>query len=139
MCGSTESRVALVTGATRGIGKAIAQELARAGHTVIGTATSDAGAETITSHLSEWGGVGKRLDVSDSEAVKAASGEITEEHGAPTIRVNNAGITRDKLMMRMKDEEGVDVIGTNLTPLFTFLWLKGADHGSSAEKVIDLD
>ena len=119
MCGSTESRVALVTGATRGIGKAIAQELARAGHTVIGTATSDAGAETITSHLSEWGGVGKRLDVSDSEAVKAAIGEITEEHGASTILVNNAGITRDNLMMRMKDEEWADVIGTNLNPLFT--------------------
>ena len=119
MCGSLESRVALVTGATRGIGKAIAQELARAGHTVIGTATSDAGAETITSHLSEWGGVGKRLDVSDSEAVKAAIGEITEEHGATTILVNNAGITRDNLMMRMKDEEWADVIGTNLNPLFT--------------------
>jgi len=119
MCGSTESRVALVTGATRGIGKAIAQELARAGQTVIGTATSDAGAETITSHLSEWGGVGKRLDVSDSEAVKAAIGEITEEQGAPTILVNNAGITRDNLMMRMKDEEWADVIGTNLNPLFT--------------------
>ena len=119
MCGSIESRVALVTGATRGIGKAIAQELARAGHTVIGTATSDAGAETITSHLSEWGGVGKRLDVSDSEAVKAAIGEITEEHGATTILVNNAGITRDTLMRRMKDEEWADVIGTNLNPLFT--------------------
>ena len=119
MCGSLESRVALVTGATRGIGKAIAQELASAGHTVIGTATSDAGAETITSHLSEWGGVGKRLDVSDSEAVKAAIGEITEERGAPTILVNNAGITRDNLMMRMKDEEWADVIGTNLNPLFT--------------------
>tara|TARA_B100000683_G_scaffold258001_1_gene280176 strand:- start:410 stop:1150 length:741 start_codon:yes stop_codon:yes gene_type:complete len=119
MCGSTESRVALVTGATRGIGKAIAQELARAGHTVIGTATSDAGAETITSHLSEWGGTGIRLDVSDSEAVKAAISEITEEYGAPTILVNNAGITRDNLMMRMKDEEWADVIGTNLNPLFT--------------------
>jgi 3-oxoacyl-[acyl-carrier protein] reductase len=119
MCGSTESRVALVTGATRGIGKAIAQELAGAGHTVIGTATSDAGAETITSHLSEWGGVGMRLDVSDSEAVKAAISEIAEEHGAPTILVNSAGITRDNLLMRMKDEEWADVIGTNLNPLFT--------------------
>ena len=119
MCGSTESRVALVTGATRGIGKAIAQELARAGHSVIGTATSDAGAETITSHLSEWGGVGKRLDVSDIEAVKAAISQIAEEHGAPTILVNSAGITRDNLMMRMKDEEWSDVIGTNLNPLFT--------------------
>ena len=119
MCGSTESRVALVTGATRGIGKAIAQELARAGHTVIGTATSDAGAETITSHLSDWGGVGMRLDVSDGEAVKTAIAEIAEAHGAPTILVNNAGITRDNLMMRMKDEEWADVIGTNLNPLFT--------------------
>ena len=119
MCGSTESRVALVTGATRGIGKAIAQELASAGHTVIGTATSDAGAETITAHLSEWGGTGMRLDVSDSEAVKAAITQIAEGHGAPTILVNNAGITRDNLMMRMKDEEWTDVIGTNLNPLFT--------------------
>jgi len=119
MCGSTESRVALVTGATRGIGKAIAQELARAGHTVIGTATSDAGAETITSHLSEWGGAGIRLDVSDSEAVKAAIAQIAKAHGAPTILVNNAGITRDNLVMRMKDEEWADVIGTNLNPLFT--------------------
>ena len=119
MCGSTESRVALVTGATRGIGAAIAQELAKAGHTVVGTATSDVGAETITSHLSEWGGLGMRLDVSDSEAVKTAIAEIAEQHGAPTILVNNAGITRDNLMMRMKDEEWADVIGTNLNPLFT--------------------
>ena len=74
---------ALVTGATRGIGKAIAQELARAGHTVIGTATSDAGAETITSHLSEWGGVGKRLDVSDSEAVRRRLAKLQKT--APTI------------------------------------------------------
>ena len=116
MGGSTESRVALITGATRGIGKAIAQELARAGHTVIGTATSDVGAETINSNLSEWGGRGIRLDVSDSEAVKAA---IAELHDAPTILVNNAGITRDNLMMRMKDNEWADVIGTNLNPLFT--------------------
>jgi 3-oxoacyl-[acyl-carrier protein] reductase len=119
MAGSTENRVALVTGATRGIGKAIAQELAEAGHTVVGTATSDAGAETISTHLAEWGGMGIRLDVSDSEAVKAAVVMITERYGAPTILVNNAGITRDNLMMRMKDDEWADVIGTNLSPLFT--------------------
>ena len=119
MSGSTESRVALVTGATRGIGKAIAQELAEAGHTVVGTATSDAGADTISTHLAEWGGMGIRLDVSDSEAVKAAVVMITERNGAPTILVNNAGITRDNLMMRMKDDEWADVIGTNLNPLFT--------------------
>ena len=119
MSGSTESHVALVTGATRGIGKAIAQELAKAGHTVVGTATSDAGADTISTHLAEWGGMGIRLDVSDSEAVKAAVVMITERYGAPTILVNNAGITRDNLMMRMKDDEWTDVIGTNLNPLFT--------------------
>ena len=119
MSGSTESRVALVTGATRGIGKAIAQELAEAGHTVVGTATSDAGADTISTHLAEWGGMGIRLDVSDGEAVKAAVVMITERYGAPTILVNNAGITRDNLMMRMKDDEWADVIGTNLSPLFT--------------------
>jgi len=119
MSESTESRVALVTGATRGIGKAIAQELAEAGHTVVGTATSDAGADTISTHLAEWGGMGIRLDVSDSEAVKAAVVMITERYGAPTILVNNAGITRDNLMMRMRDDEWADVIGTNLSPLFT--------------------
>lgn len=119
MSGSTESRIALVTGATRGIGKAIAQELGKAGRTVVGTATSDAGADTISTHLAEWGGMGIRLDVSDGEAVKAAVVMITERYGAPTILVNNAGITRDNLMMRMKDDEWADVIGTNLSPLFT--------------------
>lgn len=119
MHGSTESRIALVTGATRGIGKAIAQELAMAGHVVIGTATSDAGADTISSYLGEWGGMGLRLDVSDSEAVKVAVATVTDQYGAPTILVNNAGITRDNLMMRMKDDEWADVIGTNLNALFT--------------------
>lgn len=119
MHGSTESRIALVTGATRGIGKAIAEELAVAGHVVIGTATSDAGADTISSYLGEWGGMGLRLDVSDSEAVKVAVTTVTDQYGAPTILVNNAGITRDNLMMRMKDDEWADVIGTNLNALFT--------------------
>ncbi len=119
MHGSIESRIALGTGATRGIGKAIAQELAMAGHVVIGTATTDAGADTISSYLGEWGGMGLRLDVSDSEAVKVAVTTVTDQYGAPTILVNNAGITRDNLMMRMKDDEWADVIGTNLNALFT--------------------
>jgi 3-oxoacyl-[acyl-carrier protein] reductase len=112
-------RVALVTGATRGIGKAIANELARAGHKVIGTATSDAGAATITENLRAAGGTGIRLDVSDIEAVRERLAAIVSEHGAPTILVNNAGITRDNLMMRMKDDEWGDVLNTNLNALFT--------------------
>ena len=112
-------RVALVTGATRGIGKAIANELARAGHKVIGTATSDAGAATIAENLRAAGGTGIRLDVSDVEAVREHLAAIVSEHGAPTILVNNAGITRDNLMMRMKDDELGDVLNTNLNALFT--------------------
>ena len=113
------NRVALVTGATRGIGKAIAHELATAGHKVIGTATSDAGAATIAKNLRAAGGTGIRLDVSDVEAVRESVAAIVSEHGAPTILVNNAGITRDNLMMRMKDEEWGDVLNTNLNALFT--------------------
>ncbi len=113
------NRVALVTGATRGIGKAIAHELATAGHKVIGTATSDAGAATIAENLRAAGGTGIRLDVSDVEAVRESVAAIVSEHGAPTILVNNAGITRDNLMMRMKDEEWGDVLNTNLNALFT--------------------
>ncbi|UZP74883.1 3-oxoacyl-ACP reductase FabG [Candidatus Paraluminiphilus aquimaris] len=113
------NRVALVTGATRGIGKAIAHELATAGHKVIGTATSDAGAATIAENLRAAGGAGIRLDVSDVEAVRESVAAIVSEHGAPTILVNNAGITRDNLMMRMKDDEWGDVLNTNLNALFT--------------------
>lgn len=113
------NRVALVTGATRGIGKAIAHELATAGHKVIGTATSDAGAATIAENLRAAGGTGIRLDVSDVDAVRESVAAIVSEHGAPTILVNNAGITRDNLMMRMKDEEWGDVLNTNLNALFT--------------------
>lgn len=119
MCDTEEQRVALVTGATRGIGKAIAHELALAGHTVVGTATSEGGAATISENLGSIGGVGMKLDVSDADAVRECISAITTEHGAPTILVNNAGITRDNLMMRMKDDEWGDVINTNLNPLFT--------------------
>ena len=112
-------RVALVTGATRGIGKAIANELAMAGHKVIGTATSYAGAATITENLRAAGCTGIRLDVSYVEAVRERLAAIVSEHGAPTILVNNAGITRDNLMMRMKDDEWAEVINTNLNALFT--------------------
>jgi 3-oxoacyl-[acyl-carrier protein] reductase len=113
------AKVAIVTGATRGIGRAIALELAGKGHQVFGTATSEAGANTISDTLGASGGKGLVLDVSDADACREAVAAITAEAGAPTILVNNAGITRDNLMMRMKDEEWHDVIGTNLNPLFT--------------------
>ena len=113
------AKVAIVTGATRGIGRAIALELAGMGHQVFGTATSEAGANTISDTLRASGGKGLVLDVSDADACRKAVAAITAEAGAPTILVNNAGITRDNLMMRMKDEEWHDVIGTNLNPLFT--------------------
>ena len=113
------AKVAIVTGATRGIGRAIALELAGMGHQVFGTATSEAGANAISDTLRASGGKGLVLDVSDADACREAVAAITAEAGAPTILVNNAGITRDNLMMRMKDEEWHDVIGTNLNPLFT--------------------
>jgi 3-oxoacyl-[acyl-carrier protein] reductase len=109
--------IALVTGASRGIGAAIAATLAGAGARVIGTATSQGGADAISSALGD-GGRGVVLNVSDQDSVDATMKDIQSKEGAPTILVNNAGITRDNLLMRMKPEEWDDVIETNLTGAF---------------------
>jgi len=113
-----ENQIALVTGASRGIGKAIAETLAAAGATVIGTATSDGGAEKISEYLSAKGGKGMCLDVADDASIKEVFAAIKEEFGAISILVNNAGITRDNLLMMMKDDQWNDIIQTNLTSIF---------------------
>jgi 3-oxoacyl-[acyl-carrier protein] reductase len=113
-----ESQVALVTGATRGIGSAIAVELAAQGFKVIGTATSQEGAGRISATLASQGGQGRMLDVNDGAAVDALIDDIVKEHGGLQVLVNNAGITRDMLAMRLKDEDWDAVIGTNLRAVF---------------------
>lgn len=116
----SEQRVALVTGASRGIGRAIAIKLAEEGHQVIGTATSAAGAEKISAYFAELGlkGCGKVLNVTEPESIDGLIAEINSEFGAPSILVNNAGITRDNLLMRMKDDQWDDIIQTNLSSVF---------------------
>ncbi|MCZ8528521.1 3-oxoacyl-ACP reductase FabG [Alteromonas sp. PRIM-21] len=114
-----DGKIALVTGASRGIGKAIATQLAQQGATVIGTATSENGAKTISDYLSEFGGKGFALNVTDKESVDTTLKAINEAFGSIDILVNNAGITRDNLLMRMKDDEWQDIIDTNLTSIFT--------------------
>ena len=117
---SLDGKIALVTGATRGIGKAIARALAEQGAQVVGTATSDAGAESITEELKAGGfkGFGIVMDVSDPASIEAGLKRVTDEVGAPQILVNNAGITRDNLLMRMKDDDWSSVIETNLASVF---------------------
>ena len=112
--------VALVTGASRGIGRAIALELGKQGMTVIGTATSDAGAEAISAYLQEAGitGTGMRADVGNDESVTALVSRIGEQFAMPTVLVNNAGVTQDNLLMRMKADEWDTVINTNLSSIY---------------------
>ena len=114
-------KLALVTGASRGIGKAIALQLGKQGATVVGTATSENGANAISAYFSEHGVQGKGLvvNVSEASSVEALLAGIESEFGkSADILVNNAGITRDNLLMRMKDDEWDDIIDTNLTPIF---------------------
>jgi len=119
--GTLDNEIALVTGATRGIGKAVALALGKEGATVVGTATSENGSESISNYLKENGinGYGTVLDVTNSDAINAVLNEMTEKTGgAPSILVNNAGITRDNLLMRMKEDEWDAIMETNLKPIY---------------------
>lgn len=113
-------KVALVTGASRGIGKAIAESLGGAGYIVIGTATSESGAANISDYLASAGiaGEGMVLNVTDAESIDTVIKAISEKYSAPLVLVNNAGITKDNILMRMKEDEWSDVIDTNLNAIY---------------------
>jgi 3-oxoacyl-[acyl-carrier protein] reductase len=115
-----ESKIALVTGASRGIGAAIADNLGAAGYIVVGTATSQSGADKISQRLADAKsvGAGMVLDVTQTESIEQLLKSVIEMFGAPTILVNNAGITKDNILMRMKEDEWLDVVNTNLTAVF---------------------
>ncbi len=119
MSSDTSPQIALVTGASRGIGRAIAMVLAQRGYKVLGTATAESGAQSITEALSAFeGSRGVVLDVNDAAAVEATIDAILKQHGALHVLVNNAGITRDTLAMRMKDDDWDAVLDTNLKAVF---------------------
>jgi len=118
MSSSLHNEIALVTGASRGIGAAIADELAARGATVIGTATTQAGADAIAQRLADQGGHGRVLNVTEAGAVETLVDTLSKEIGAISILVNNAGITRDNLLLRMKDEDWQAVIDTNLSSVY---------------------
>ncbi|MFW1676375.1 3-oxoacyl-ACP reductase FabG [Pontibacter sp. JAM-7] len=126
---SIEGKIALVTGATRGIGKAIAEELGKQGAVVVGTATSEGGAASISNYLAAAGikGTGLVLDVSDSTSVEAVLKQVQSDFGTVEVLVNNAGITRDNILMRMKDDEWDQVVNTNLSSVYRLV--KGCLRG----------
>lgn len=111
-------KIVLVTGASRGIGRAIAERFAKDGHFVIGTATSEKGVAAISEYLSESGGIGRVLNVCSDEDIDALFDEIDSVYGSVSVLINNAGITKDGLLMRMKQDDWADVIDTNLTSIY---------------------
>lgn len=112
------NKIALVTGATRGIGAAIADTLAQSGAKVIGTATTESGAQSISERMQNWQGEGRVLNITESGSIETLIGDIEKEFGQLDILINNAGITRDNLLMRMKEEEWDEIMNVNLKSVY---------------------